>query len=723
MSTLRARGLAAASALALGLGGALVVAAPAAAVTPVVTSTADDGGGTETTLREAIEAIAAGGAGADNVVTFDLPGAGPWTISLLSSLPDIQYTTSIEGPGADLLTIEAPFGNDTFAFVPNEADADFALSDVTLAGNNPSRGLWVGVGAESPRSVTLTDVVFEGFSGGQTGMAADLRGITASVSLSGVTAHQNESTASGGAAVHVQESPTAVMTVTDSVFSDNTAAVNGGAMIVSGVASLQVTDTSFTGNRTTASGGGLAVLNVPGHVTLTRVTASGNETGASGGGGAVYVENSNDFTIEGGTYEQNEATAGDGGAVRVVALTGTMSVKDSAQFSDNTADHSGGAIAVVDSGSLDVQVLDAVFTDNHAAGTSRNGGAIWCSGTRTITVERSLFEGNDASQTGGALYTTSGFTTLLVQQSSFVENAALEGFGGAVGIEAIEASGGSATFRWSSFASNSSAGVSAIGGAIVAGTVADGNVLSVDSSTFIDNEVDGGEFAEGAAIGLVASPNGGRLDVVNSTFSELAPVGEPYAIYVGGTAVTGLVTVRNTTLTAFGGILLDTNAGGVQIVNSIVETTLPGAALDSAVNLIDSQYSLYSSAFDAATFVSAATNRFGLSAMRLGALADNGGPTLPTGVLLTRLPAENSPAVNAGNASVEVDLPATDQRGPGFARVLDAALDIGAIERPVPPLPATGQTVPTWVVGGGLVLLVLGGAAVAGAAMLRGRTR
>ncbi len=96
--------------------------------------------------------------------------------------------------------------------------------------------------------------------------------------------------------------------------------------------------------------------------------------------------------------------------------------------------------------------------------------------------------------------------------------------------------------------------------------------------------------------------------------------------------------------------------------------------------------------------------------MGLNALADNGGPVLPTGALLTRLPEDDSPAVNTGNAAIETSLPANDQRGPGFARVSGTALDIGAIEIPVPPLPATGSAVPTWfpVVGGVVFLLGIG---------------
>jgi hypothetical protein len=59
----------------------------------------------------------------------------------------------------------------------------------------------------------------------------------------------------------------------------------------------------------------------------------------------------------------------------------------------------------------------------------------------------------------------------------------------------------------------------------------------------------------------------------------------------------------------------------------------------------------------------------------LGALQDNGGPTWTMALL------PGSPARAAGDTQ---DAPEFDQRGPGFARVVDGAIDIGAFEVQVP---------------------------------------
>jgi hypothetical protein len=55
----------------------------------------------------------------------------------------------------------------------------------------------------------------------------------------------------------------------------------------------------------------------------------------------------------------------------------------------------------------------------------------------------------------------------------------------------------------------------------------------------------------------------------------------------------------------------------------------------------------------------------------LGPLADNGGPTLTHALL------PGSPAIDAGNNAYATDF---DQRGPGFPRIVNGIIDIGAFE-------------------------------------------
>jgi hypothetical protein len=68
---------------------------------------------------------------------------------------------------------------------------------------------------------------------------------------------------------------------------------------------------------------------------------------------------------------------------------------------------------------------------------------------------------------------------------------------------------------------------------------------------------------------------------------------------------------------------------------------------------------------------------------RLGPLQDNGGPTF------THLPASNSPGIDSGDPT-----PAMDQRGPGFVRVVNGRIDIGAVEAQAIPTPTPTPTPP-----------------------------
>ncbi len=66
----------------------------------------------------------------------------------------------------------------------------------------------------------------------------------------------------------------------------------------------------------------------------------------------------------------------------------------------------------------------------------------------------------------------------------------------------------------------------------------------------------------------------------------------------------------------------------------------------------------------------------------LGPLADNGGPTL------TRALLPGSPAIDAGD---NTDAPEFDQRGPGFPRIVNGTIDIGAFEVQASPIPPTSH--------------------------------
>lgn len=172
---------------------------------------------------------------------------------------------------------------------------------------------------------------------------------------------------------------------------------------------------------------------------------------------------------------------------------------------------------------------------------------------------------------------------------------------------------------------------------------------------------------------------------MNSTLDAGAESAAP-AIETG--RVSGSLTVRHSTIAADTGILVD--------------------SADSAVS-----WSATDVPVDPESVEDVEGNRFDLASLGLGQLAENGGPAYLSGVaLLTRVPDASSPLVDAGQQPTPAAAPASDERGAGFDRVSDGRIDIGAIEvQPADPtLPATGGTVPRWLVIAGVIVLVAGAA-------------
>lgn len=172
--------------------------------------------------------------------------------------------------------------------------------------------------------------------------------------------------------------------------------------------------------------------------------------------------------------------------------------------------------------------------------------------------------------------------------------------------------------------------------------------------------------------------------------------------------------------TATGGILVGAEDGaGLNLFNTIVSgnsalaverpaITMSAAAMaqpDMGVynsSNVVAQFNLFGTALQPG--YSGSGNVFN-DAPGLGALANNGGPTL------TMKPNAGSPAIGAGSVALLPAGLATDQRGAGFPRTTNNTLDLGAIQAgagAVAAAPVPTPTLSTWALGllGGLLALV-----------------
>jgi hypothetical protein len=242
------------------------------------------------------------------------------------------------------------------------------------------------------------------------------------------------------------------------------------------------------------------------------------ETGPDVGGGAIYAEGSLGLTIVRSTFTGNAGS--NGGAVG--CLNADLAVFDS-RFEDNSAsgfgansvdakqcpfdDHqigsggNGGAIAIDGGADGAVTICGSVFRKNHG-GSQALGGALFRTpdvAKQTTTIDRCLFDANDADAAGAAYFHNS---TLVVRDSTFAGQTAN-------GAGVIQSDGSTFDFVNVTFSGNVSHGspgatLAAFGvdGTIVASTFADGACeadgmfgaaifgspnLTIESSLFVHN--------------------------------------------------------------------------------------------------------------------------------------------------------------------------------------------------------------------------------------------
>ena len=279
-------------------------------------------------------------------------------------------------------------------------------------------------------------------------------------------------------------------------------------------------------------------------------------------------------------------------------------------------------------------VLDSmVFTNNEATGNDfgNGGGAIHMRSDGILTVRNSTISGNKAGATGGGIY-------FYFDGSLTVQNSTISGN---TTTDATDGKGG--------------AGVYLFGGSMQA--------------TLQNTTISGNTSANsGGGVMLVAGPA--------ATFENCTIVGNSAASATdtfGGGGIASFFTGLpvNITSTVVAG---NTNSKAPDILN----------AGTTNVN--------FSAVGKSAGFTLTGANNIPFDTdLKLGSLADNGGPTQ------TITPLTGSPLIGAGSNPSNLT---TDQRGPTFVRVFGSQADIGASRSsrrrssPSPPPPSARPTPP-----------------------------
>ncbi|MDN5924749.1 MAG: right-handed parallel beta-helix repeat-containing protein [Xanthomonadales bacterium] len=374
--------------------------------------------------------------------------------------------------------------------------------------------------------------------------------------------------------------------------------------------------------------------------------------------------------------------AGIGASLTMGSSATTMAVSDGGVFSFESP-YSGNGSASLQGGAMSTLAATASSISGLtiSGGYANEGGGIYVDNT-DLTVDHCVVTGNSASNQGGGIWVEGYYNTTqtLTVLDSVISNNAAE-VGGGLGTN-----GSVLTIQRSSIEGNSATATSYYGGGGIYIHNDSSNALTLDASTVSGNH---------------SGTTGGGIFIRHSsaTISNSTIAGNTAATYSGGGIYTNsdpteyAISISNSTVTGNsaplgGGVSVAYDDGSVAISNSVIAdnlaTTDPDLSTDfNSVFVID--HSLVKDVGTAA-ITDNGGNVFSSDPL-LGPLQDNGGPTL------TRLPLAGSPLIDVGDPAF-TGPPTTDQRGAGFARIVNGVVDIGATEYAAAAPPVVTQTVP-----------------------------
>jgi CSLREA domain-containing protein len=231
-------------------------------------SCAPIGTGNGCTLREAINAANAD-AGAETI-TFApaLTSGGPATISLLTALPNITTDMTIQGPGANLLTVERNSGAGTNFRIFTINTGTVIISGLTISkGVLASSGQGGGIFNNTGATLTINNCAISGNQVGSSGFGGGIYS-AGTLTLNSSTINNNHVNTSGG---------------------------EGGGIYDAG-ASMNINNSTISGNTTgtDSKGGGIYNANaLPLVISNSTVTLNTTSTGALSAGGGIYLASAN----------------------------------------------------------------------------------------------------------------------------------------------------------------------------------------------------------------------------------------------------------------------------------------------------------------------------------------------------------------------------------------------------------------------------------------------
>jgi large repetitive protein len=421
------------------------------------------------------------------------------------------------------------------------------------------------------------------------------------------------------------------------------------------------------------SGGG---IHSSGTLSLNNVTVTDNETGGGegiGGGGGIGNDGPlvtlNNTTVTGNFASNIGASVFGGG------------------FSSFTTPPSAPAT---------ININNSTISGNFTHGANDSGSGAFINGIYHFSALGSHFDNNTSNantkSTGTglqALNFSSGLSTLSIVNCTFNGNAGSTGSFGATGggiqIDTYSSSNAAinATLDGVTVNGNTAANIGVDGGSGVK-AIANGGAITLDvRNTTISNN-SGAPFGGGMFLTSFGGSNSSSISayLLNSTFSgNSANTGGALATQLGGQFVNTIIdacTITNNSAVNDSGGVSNFGGGSTFFTRSVVAGNTAPSGPDAFGGVLSLDYNHFGST-SGIQFSGAVLHNTTGNAM-LGALANNGGPTL------THMPTVGSPVIDAiplGNNGCQ-PVPAIgplygDQRG--FGRPFGAGCDKGSVER------------------------------------------
>jgi CSLREA domain-containing protein len=209
----------------------------------------DDGTG-ECSLRAAIEESNA--LAGDDAITFASPLFDTaQTIALGGTELVIDSNINIQGPGADLLTIDADSGGvidrRVFQVTGNSTGAGSILSGMTMTGGFDGGS---GGGVLSAGALTITNSTI---SGNSSNFGGGLLSGGGPLTITNSTISGNSASATGGGIYNSADT----LTITNSTIFGNSASGSGGGLLNQGTILITITNSTISGNSDSFGGGGI----------------------------------------------------------------------------------------------------------------------------------------------------------------------------------------------------------------------------------------------------------------------------------------------------------------------------------------------------------------------------------------------------------------------------------------------------------------------------------